>query len=139
MRFKLPTSCWCCSLVEVELPCMIVLQLLHIGAQTLNLVIQIFNLPVQLGIFFLQSAHLVTAKKRIHSVEYTGGSPRGRVFQFFCLCFTLGFQPRLLTLGKDHASMSLLSLNRSLDAGKVFLSLFRFCYHLSCLSCSSSS
>ncbi len=29
--------------------------------------------PMQLGILFLQSVHLVGTKKRIHSVKYTGG------------------------------------------------------------------
>ena len=42
----------------VEFPCVVVLHLLHIGAQTLNLVIQVFNLPMQLGILFLQSVDL---------------------------------------------------------------------------------
>ena len=88
---------------------------------------------MQLGVLFLQSVHLVPAKKKIHSVEYTSGSLRSGVLQFFRLSLRLGFQPRLLTLGKDHASMSLLSLNRSLDTGKVFPCLFCFCYHQSCL------
>ena len=78
MRFKLLTSCWLLN-GTVEFPCVTVLHLLHIGVQTLNLVIQVFNLPMQLGILFLQSVYLVAAKKRIHSVEYAGGSPRGRV------------------------------------------------------------
>ena len=117
----------------VEFPCMVVFHLLHIGVRPLNLGIQIIYLLVQLGILFLQSVHLVAAKKRVHSVEYTSGSLRSGVLQFFRLSLRLGFQPRLLTLGKEHASMSLLSLNRSLDTGKVFLCLFRLGYHQSCL------
>ena len=61
----------------VEFSCVAVLQPLHIGVQSFNLVIQIFNLPMQLGILFLQSVHLVADKKRIHSVEYAGGSLGG--------------------------------------------------------------
>jgi hypothetical protein len=37
----------------VEFPFMVVLQLLHVGMKSLNLVIQIFNFSMQLGILFL--------------------------------------------------------------------------------------
>jgi hypothetical protein len=63
----------------VEFPCVVVLHLLHIGVQPLNLVIQSFNFPMQLGILFLLSAHFVATKKRIDAVECCSSSLRDRV------------------------------------------------------------
>ena len=53
----------------VEFSCVVVFHLLHIGAQSFNLAIQIFNFFMQLGVLFLQSAHLVAAIEQYIKTE----------------------------------------------------------------------